>query len=49
MLRGLVLIPLLATQGLEIGAFALWSSLIVLVYGLAYTIGTYTSWPNLAA
>jgi len=49
MLRGLVLIPLVATQGLKIATFDLWSSLIVLVYGLAYTIGTYKSWPNLAA
>jgi hypothetical protein len=29
-------------------AFILWSSAIVLVYGLAYAIGTWRAWPNLS-
>jgi len=28
--------------------FILWSSAIVLVYGLAYAIGTWRAWPNLS-
>ena len=27
--------------------FIVWSSLVVLVYGLAYAIGTWTAWPRL--
>jgi hypothetical protein len=29
-------------------AFIFWSSAIVLVYGLAYAIGTWRAWPNLS-
>lgn len=29
-------------------SFAFWSSLIVLAYGLAYTIGTWRAWPALS-
>jgi hypothetical protein len=45
LLRGLVLAPALM-QG-EVDSFTLWSSLVVLVYGLAYAIGTWQAWPAL--
>jgi len=47
LLRGLALIPALLINGGEVMPFVLWSSLIVLVYGLAYAVGTWTAWPNL--
>ncbi|HEX8217283.1 MAG TPA: hypothetical protein VF577_07445 [Allosphingosinicella sp.] len=46
LIRGLVLVPLIA-RGATVDAFTLWSSLIVLVYGTAYAIGTYRVWPAL--
>lgn len=49
LLRGLVLIPLLAIRPETVGGFALWSSLIVLGYGLCYAIGTWRAWPALSA
>jgi hypothetical protein len=45
--RGLLVIPAFA-MGREINAFGWWSSLIVLIYGLAYLIGTWRAWPRLA-
>ncbi len=48
LLRGLVLVPALAIQGSGIDAFTLWSSLIVLVYGLTHAIGTWRAWPLLS-
>lgn len=47
LLRGLALIPALVINGANVMPFILWSSLIVLVYGLAYAIGTWTAWPHL--
>lgn len=47
LLRGLALIPALIINGASVQPFVLWSSLIVLVYGLAYAIGTWTAWPRL--
>ncbi len=47
LLRGLVLIPALIITGGEVMPFVLWSSLIVLGYGVAYAIGTSTAWPSL--
>ena len=47
LLRGLALIPALVINGTNVMPFVLWSSLIVLVYGLAYAVGTWTAWPNL--
>ena len=48
LVRGLLLIPaLLINQG-GVQPFILWSSLIVLVYGLAYAIGTWIAWPGLS-
>ena len=47
LLRGLVLIPALVINGSSVIPFVLWSSLIVLVYGLAYAVGTWIAWPSL--
>ena len=49
LLRGLVLLPALVMNGGRVDAFLLWSSLIVLVYGLTYAVGTLLAWPALAA
>ena len=48
LLRGLVLVPALALNFGGVTPFVLWSSLIVLVYGLAYAIGTWVAWPSLS-
>jgi hypothetical protein len=48
LLRGLVLLPALAINGTRVDAFILWSSLIVLGYGIAYAVGTFRAWPSLA-
>lgn len=48
LLRGLVLLPALAANGGRVGAFLLWSSLIVLVYGITYAVGTFLAWPALS-
>ena len=49
LLRGLVLVPALALNFGGVTPFVLWSSLIVLVYGLAYAIGTRLAWSSLSA
>ncbi|WP_425995707.1 hypothetical protein [Caulobacter sp. DWR1-3-2b1] len=46
--RGLILFPTLALKPQLIDAFTVWSSLIVLVYGLAYAVGTWKSWALLS-
>ena len=48
LLRGLVLLPMLALRPERVDAFVLWSSLIVLVYGLVYAVGTWRAWPALS-
>ena len=48
LLRALALVPLLLVRPEAVDAFALWSSLIVLVYGLAYAIGTAQAWRRLS-
>ena len=48
LLRGLALLPAVAVNGTAVDAFTLWSSLIVLVYGLTYAVGTYRVWTALA-
>lgn len=48
LLRGLVLFPALAMNGGRVGSFLLWSSLIVLAYGITYAVGTFLAWPALA-
>jgi hypothetical protein len=45
--RALLWLPALALKGVPIDAFAGWSSLIVLVYGVTYAVGTWTVWPRL--
>lgn len=49
LLRGLALVPALVINGGEVAPFVVWSSLIVLVYGLAYAVGTWTAWTTLGA
>jgi hypothetical protein len=49
LLRGLVLIPAFIVNPGGIQPFVLWSSLIVLVYGIAYAVGTWIAWPALSA
>jgi hypothetical protein len=48
LLRGLMLVPLLVLKPALVDAFAFWSSLIVLVYGITYAVGTFRAWPSLA-
>ncbi|HWT13892.1 MAG TPA: hypothetical protein VN231_14155 [Allosphingosinicella sp.] len=48
LLRGSVLIAALVFRPAAVDAFLLWSSLIVLVYGLAYAVGTWRAWPRLS-
>lgn len=48
LLRGLILAPMLAFRPERIDAFAVWSSLIVLLYGIVYAIGTMRAWPILS-
>lgn len=47
LLRGLVLFPALAVKGASVDAFVFWSSLIILVYGIVYAVGTLRAWPAL--
>lgn len=47
LLRGLVLLPVLLLKPQLVDAFAVWSSLIVLVYGAAYALGTRRAWAGL--
>jgi len=47
LLRAVVFIPVLALRRERVGPFAVWSSLIVLIYGMAYAVGTWTAWPDL--
>ena len=46
--RGLLLIPALAMNPGRVDAFVLWSSLIVLGYGIVYAVGTFRAWPALS-
>ncbi|WP_298159763.1 hypothetical protein [Brevundimonas sp.] len=48
LLRGLVLIPALILNPGGVTPFVLWSSLIVLVYGVCYAVGTWVAWPALS-
>ena len=45
--RGLLIIPFLIEPHTRT-AFNIWSSLIVLVFGLVYAIGTWLAWPALS-
>ncbi len=46
--RGLVLLPMLLFVPEKINNFAIWSSLIVMIYGLFYGAGTWKAWPALS-
>lgn len=51
LIRGLILAPILVFYPHAvpaIGPFEIWSSLIVLIYGLTYAIGTWHAWPSLS-
>ena len=48
LLRGLMLFPILAARPELLDAFAIWSSIIVLGYGVAYAVGTWRAWPELS-
>jgi len=47
LLRAFALVPALALAGRRAPAFDVWSSLIVLIYGVAYAAGTRQAWPYL--
>ncbi|MGI8431746.1 MAG: hypothetical protein ACR2MW_05570 [Chthoniobacterales bacterium] len=47
LLRGLALFPTLALKPALVDRFTLWSSIIVLVYGIIYAVGTWRAWPTL--
>jgi hypothetical protein len=46
--RGLILFPALAIRPQLVSAFEVWSSLVVLVYGVTYAFGTWRAWPELS-
>ena len=48
LLRGLVFVPLHLWRPQHSDSFAIWSSLIVLVYGAVYAVGTVKAWRHLA-
>ena len=48
LLRGLVIVPAFIMNGGAFEPFVLWSSLIVLVYGVCYAVGTWIAWPALS-
>lgn len=48
LLRGLVLIPAFFLNPGAVTPFVLWSSLIVLVYGVCYAVGSWIAWPALS-
>lgn len=48
LLRALAPVAILLFRPGLMSPFWWWSSAIVLIYGLAYAIGTYTAWPRLS-
>jgi hypothetical protein len=48
LLRGLMIIPIMIEPAMR-SPFNIWSSLIVLVYGFVYAMGTWQVWPQLSA
>lgn len=48
MARALALIPAYLMRPDLTDSFVVWSSLIVLAYGLAYTVGAWRAWPALS-
>lgn len=49
LLRGLLLFPALIKAPYPGSTFDIWSSIIVLVYGLTYAVGTWQAWGRLSA
>jgi len=47
LLRGLVLIPLWIGWTEQVNGFVVWSSLVSLLFGLCYAIGTWQIWNRL--
>ena len=48
LLRGLVVLPAFVLNPGGVMPFMIWSSLIVLVYGVCYAVGTWIAWPALS-
>ena len=48
LLRAMAPVAILLFRPALMSPFVWWSSAIVLVYGLAYGIGTYAAWPRLS-
>ncbi|MEO9467773.1 hypothetical protein [Parasphingorhabdus sp.] len=48
LLRGLVLLPMLLLSPEKVNSFAVWSSILVLVYGLFHAAGTWKAWTQLS-
>lgn len=48
LLRGLIFVPLHLWRPQHTDSFAIWSSLIVFIYGAVYAIGTVKAWRYLA-
>ena len=46
--RGLLIIPVAMKLSYEQAPFDYWSSVIVLIYGLVYAVGTWKAWPSLS-
>jgi hypothetical protein len=49
LLRAFVPLPMLLLRPDRVDSFVVWSSLVVLVYGVSYAVGTWTAWPLLAS
>ena len=47
LVRGLAPVPVLLVRNGRVSPFWIWSSLIVLVLGIAYAVGTWKAWPLL--
>jgi len=47
LLRGLALLPMVLFVPKQVDSFAIWSSVIVLIYGLLYAIGTWKTWSSI--
>lgn len=46
--RGLMLVPVMLKIPYRDAPFDYWSSLIVLIYGIVYALGTWRAWPTLS-
>jgi hypothetical protein len=47
--RGFAIIPIAIFKPDMMNSFAIWSSVIVMIYGLTYAIGTWHAWAKLSA